>query len=119
MKLKIKLLLCLVALLIPMKGLSADALTGDITLIWDYPAAEMETNLTFLVFHSTSITVPLTNWLVLTNVVGTNLSVKLTVIPGKNFFVMKATNFWAASDFSDVASTPALPRSDMKIKVTR
>lgn len=92
---------------------------GLVTLEWDYPEAERSTNLTFYVFTSTNVAVPLTNWTALTNVVGTNLSVQLQIDPGQRYFVMTASNFWGQSDFSEVASTPSLPRRDMKLKLSR
>ena len=93
--------------------------SGRINLSWSYPTNEFDTNLVFRVYSSTNATDFLTNWSVLTNVVGTNLSATVTIAPGARFFFMTASNFWGESNPSEVASTPALPRSDSRIGITR
>lgn|SRR3990167_7444759 len=100
-------------------ALAATPPSGRVILAWDYPTNELGTNLTFRLYGSSNITTPLTNWTVLTNVVGTNLSVTVQIQPGVYFFALTASNFWMESDFSNVASTPALPRSDSKLGITR
>jgi len=90
-----------------------------ITLAWDYPAADLSTGLVFRVYHTTTITTPVANWAVITNVAGTNLSVTLTVTPGARFYVVTASNFWGESDPSNVASTPELPRSDVNLRLRK
>lgn len=97
-------------------SLRAQALV-PVTLAWDYPPAEL-TNITFKVYHSTSIALPLTNWVVLTNAISTN-QVQVSIAPGVHFFSVTASNFWGESTFSNIASTPALPRSDANLKVQR
>lgn len=89
--------------------------SGRITLAWDYPTNELGMDLTFRVYRSGD----LRNWTLLTNVVGTNATVAVQVQPGQHFFAMTASNFWGESDFSAVASTPPLPRSDSKVSITR
>jgi len=93
--------------------------SGRVNLVWDYPTNELSPDLVFRLFHSTNITVPMTNWVVLTNVPGTSTSVSVVITPGIHFFVMTASNFWGESDFSNVASTPALPRSATSPRITR
>lgn len=89
------------------------AYDGRVTLVWNYPEEELSPNLSFIVYHTTNITLPLESWPVLTNVIGTQRSVDLTITPGKNFFVMKASNFWGeSSPFSNIASTPDIPRGE-------
>ena len=103
---------------------------GDVTLAWDYPAAEYSTNLTFKIYHSQSLVVAMTNWAVLTNmpapnIVITNLLLEVQtettvrVTPGANFFSATVSNMWGESFFSNVASTPALPRSDISFRIKR
>ena len=91
----------------------------SITLAWNYPANQLSTGLVFRVYSSLDITTPLQNWTVLTNVVGTNLFVTLSVQPGARYFSLTASNLWGESDFSNVASTPAVPRSDVDLSVRR
>ena len=95
----------------------AAAIDGKVTLVWDYPVSEMTTNLTFKVYSSTNIIIPLTNWVVLTNIVGTTNSVKVQITPGACFFYVTASNFWGESNPSNVASTPVLPRSPQNLKI--
>lgn len=89
----------------------------DISLSWDYPESE-RTNVVFRVYSSTNVTIPLSQWKVMTNVTATNF-VRLKVVPGVNYFTMTASNFWGESTFSEVVSTPALPRSDVNLKVQK
>lgn len=104
--------LCLLAV-------AASPPSGRVRLAWDYEPTELSTNLTFVLRHSTSIATPLTNWLVLTNVVGTNLTIEVQITPGQHYFVLTASNFWGESDFSNVAGTPPLPRSAVNLRVAR
>ncbi len=92
--------------------------TGRLVLSWDYDEGDLETNLLFTIYWSTNAGIPMTNWTVLNTVVGTNAA-KVQVKPGANFFSVTASNLWGESPFSEVASTPALPRTDSKIRITR
>ena len=104
-------LLC-AALLAPVTPLLADTPGSDtVTLVWDYPSAELNTNLTFKLYHSINPTLPLAQWTPFTNIAGTNLSVALSIDVGVHFFFLTASNWWGESDPSNVASTPAPPRS--------
>ena len=108
-------LLC-AALLAPVSPLSADTPGSDtVTLAWDYPSAELNTNLTFKLYHSTNPTLPLAQWMPFTNIAGTNLSVALSINVGVHFFFLTASNWWGESDPSNVASTPAPPRSGVLV----
>lgn len=78
----------------------------------------------FKVYQSTNITIPLTNWNVLTNIVatnaqigGTNFQCALQVSPGQMFYAVTMTNFWGESDFSNTTQTPALP-TNPKLKIS-
>jgi hypothetical protein len=90
---------------------------GDVTLFFDYPTNQLSTNLTFRVYATTNLSFPLTNWTVIKTVVGTNTSVTVRVVPGQNYFAMTASNMWLESDFSNVALTPPLPRSDVNLTI--
>ena len=107
---------CLAAMLL--RALPTPPPAGNVTLSWDYPAAELSTNLTFKVYGSSDITVPMTSWTVLTNMVGTNTSVSLKITPGAFFFVMTSSNRWGESPFSNVASTPPLPRASTNLNIS-
>jgi hypothetical protein len=93
--------------------------SGKVTLAWDYPASELSTNLTFRVYSSATMQLPITAWPVLTNVVGTNLSVQVTVAPGQRFFFLTASNFWGESGPSNLANTPPLPRDMTNLTINR
>ncbi len=89
---------------------------GHIRLTWDYPAAEM-TDTTFNVHYSTDLAVPMTSWLVMTNVSTTN--VDLTITPGKMFFYVTATNFWGESDPSNVVHTPGVYQNAVNLQIQK
>lgn len=79
-----------------------------ISLRWNYPLAEMTTNIQFRVWHQTDFTVPFytvtsnvvhstitftrvaTNWTVVATVPGTTNETRLPVQPGVHFFVLTA-----------------------------
>lgn len=82
-----------------------------IRLAYDYPTNELSTNLTFKLYESTNLNTPLNEWKVLTNVIGTNTYIDLLVVPGQHFFALTSSNMWGESPFSNIASTPNLPRS--------
>ena len=81
-----------------------------VTLAWDYPSAEVTNIAAFKVYQSEDVSRPLREWPLLTNVSGA-LQVSFLLEPGRHFFFVTASNFWGESDPSNVASTPALPRS--------
>ena len=109
-------LLLSTALLAPLQPLSAGTLASDtVTLAWDYPLAELTTNLTFKLYHSTNPAIPPTQWTPFTNIVGTNLSAALSIDVGVHFFFLTASNWWGESDPSNVASTPPPPRSGVLV----
>jgi hypothetical protein len=90
-------------------------LRTNITLYWDYPAAQAS-NCTFILRGTTNAASPATNWPIVATVPGyTNH--QLTIQPGAYYFVCQASNLWGVSDPSNVASTPAPPRSDYSLGV--
>lgn len=109
-------LLPLLALVITLKTYAAPQLviapppTGNIRLSWDYDPSLLGTNLWFNIYETTNLTTPLSQWNLLTNVPGTNLSVDLTVGIGAHFIVGTSSNFWGESSItSNIVSTPAAP----------
>lgn len=104
--------------LLMLSALSAfGQLRTNVILEWTYPPAEL-TNVTFLLFSSQTITNPVENWPLLWTVRGTTnaptpTNLTLAMEPQVMFFAMKSSNFWGRStNFSNVAWTPAPPRSD-------
>lgn len=90
--------------------LSAPAPDGHVVLSWDYDTNQLSTNLWFNFYETTNISTPLANWNVLTNVVGTNLSVEVVITPGQHFIVATSSNFWGESSItSNMTVTPPLP----------
>jgi hypothetical protein len=108
---KILILLWFLALV---SAANAQVTNTTVTLSWDYPPAEI-TNITFKSF---GIATPMTNWTVIKTITATN-QVTVPAVAGVNFFSVTASNFWGESFFSNVASTPALPRIDVALKVQR
>lgn len=90
-----------------------------VLLSWTYPTNELSTNLTFYVFSTTNASLAITNWPQLTNVVGTNTSVQFNMVPGQQFFSIRASNMWQLGDFSAVVATPFLPRNDSVLSVQK
>ena len=100
-------------------GVAAGTNQTSLRLVWDPPSDGYSTNSSYQVYHSTNITTPLTNWALLTNLIATSSTVKVQVIPGPHLFAITHSNIWGVSDFSPVAATPALPRSDVSIQISR
>lgn len=90
---------------------------GRIRLDWDYPPNEITTDIVFRVYSSTNITIPITNWMVLTNV--TTNEAHLTISPGRTFFYVTASNFWGESDPSNVVGLPPLPTNGTNLRIQR
>lgn len=88
-------------------------LRTSVQFAWQYPTNQLSTNLTFRLYASPDAAAPATNWLVVTNVVGTNLGVTLPLAPTNLFFFVTASNLWGESNPSQVVSTPAPPRNDL------
>lgn len=99
-------------------GVLPGQLRNSVTLAWDgYPPGELSTNLTFKVYSSTNPAVPLTNWQVFTNVVGTNTSVVIVMQPEQRFFFVTASNLWGESTPSNVAGSPPPPRDNLTVRL--
>jgi hypothetical protein len=88
------------------------------TLSWGTPAG-FDSNGVVRVYHSTDITVPMTNWIVLISVPGNASNTPITIIPGAHFYSGTYSNMWGEGGFSAVVSTPPLPRSDVIFSLTR
>lgn len=95
--------------------LAAGTNTQNVVLAWNdtnnFKAGI--TSMTYRVYGSTNVGLPMASWSALATVrstnVGTNaISVSLPVIPGAWFFTVTASNFWE-SDFPPAVSTPPVP----------
>ncbi len=77
---------------------------SKVVLSWTYPSAELTTNITFHVFHSTNAGQALTNWTWLTNCPGTQtqLLVRLPNPGGFHLLTIAVSNQW-------VLGPPAVP----------
>lgn len=107
-----------VTILPPMPGtLPPPGVPVERGLTWPYPADELTTNVTFHVVTTTNISTPLASWTPFTNAIGTN-SIRISFLPGVNFFAVYASNYWGRGDFSDAALTPAMPRGGLKPSLT-
>lgn len=92
-------------------------LRDSIFLFWDYPE-EGDDTLSFNLWHKDSL--PLISgggWNMRTNIPGTERQIVLPIEPGVHFFTLTASNLWGESGFSNVASTPAPPRSDVELGI--
>ena len=81
-----------------------NAVPGMTSYVW-------QTNSAYLIIGTTDLSVPLTNWPVVSLVTNWSLGPALwmtstvPVIPDKWFFAVITTNFWGTSDPSTVAQT--------------
>jgi len=98
-------------------GAPPGVMRTSVTLAWDYPTNQLSTNLTFRIFSTTNITQSVTNWPLYGATSGTNLSATFPIDANQRWFVMTASNWWGSSDFSTVAATPPLPRSDVSLSL--
>lgn len=97
-------------------GLSLRAAT--ITLLWDYPTNDLGADLTFKVYSTTNIAVPMTNWQVST-IVGTTTAAQVTMAPSRRFFFVTASNIWGESGPSNITNTPAPVTNVIGLKLTK
>jgi len=89
----------------------------SITLSWNY--SQPDTNTFIKLYRSTDISIPLTNWNVITMVSSTTNQVIIQILPGKAFYYATATNFWGESDPSSIDLTPAMPVKVDNLKAKR
>jgi len=83
--------------------------TTNVTLRWDYPAAELA-GITFKLYSHTNLLVPWATWPLIA--VTTNLHAVVPMQPQQRFFYATASNFWGeTSPPSNSAGTPPPPRS--------
>lgn len=93
---------------------------ATVTLSWTYPGTPTP-DLAFVIYYSTNLNAPFTNWPVLTNFYATNqyasslfttnmqFGQQVAVVPGQYFFVVVASNMWGISQLSNMAWTPPVP----------
>lgn len=87
------------------------AVIKNITLSWGFPVAELTTNISFNVYSTTNIILPLPLWPLVTNVSGLKSNVTIPIHPGITFYCVTATNrMGESSPFSNVVSEQ-VPRS--------
>lgn len=110
--------------------------TNDVPVIlaFDYPTNDLPAVYAFRIYASTNLSLPVSQWPLLTNCWLTNLvitnrssdastnvglQISLPVQPGARWFVVTASNFWGESPFSNVTAAPALPRGDVVLRLWR
>jgi hypothetical protein len=85
-------------------------------LKWDYPTPLLSTALTFRVYFSDLPTVPLTNWVLLVTVPGTNTSTPVTITPINRYYAVQTSNVWGAV-FSTVVLSPAALLTNVNLQL--
>jgi len=111
-------------------ALFVGAPASSCVLAWSYPTSEVQSNLSFTVYTSPSLSIPQTNWIAVTNfsslsnsvATASNLhfNVRVPVWYGAQFWTATADDtFWGKSYFSQDAWTNPLPRLDNQIKISR
>jgi hypothetical protein len=91
-------------------------LRTNITLAW-IPANTPSTNFIYKIYSSTNILQPPTNWSVYATASGSVSNITLPIDANQRWFVMTASNWWGESSFSNVASTPPIPRYDQEFGI--
>jgi hypothetical protein len=112
-----KLILLLSLLALPVMG----QLKTNLTLSWDYPPTSQSTTITFYVFSSADISVPMSNW---------NYVAWVACVPGISnymipvmagakpvWFTAGASNLTGYAPFPGAAECPPAPRSDVILRV--
>jgi hypothetical protein len=115
-------LLSVTVLLMAMPLLAAPQ---QIKLAWDWDAnGQNLAECSFRIYQTTNVSAPLTNWVMVTNVTGTNAftgsnyMVPLMVVPAQYFWTVTVSNFWSESDTSNVVNAPPVPLSP-KLKLSK
>ena len=86
-------------------GQSLLAAPRPVTFVWTPPTNGVPD--IYVLYQTTNLFQPLTNWAPILTIPGTNTTCQLTLIPGAYCFTMTASNFWGESPFSNLAGTPA------------
>jgi len=101
----ILLLTCLVAIAGP------GTVKTNVTLTADYDTNAASADLSFNLYSTTNITLPIAQWPVVTNVLypacmtnGTNVQIVLPISSGPHFYALTASNWWGESPFSNVTN---------------
>lgn len=110
-----KKLLLVLGLLVALTTSSKPLLGGPI-LKWDYPAPLLSTGITFRVYFSDLPTAPLTNWVLLVTVPGTNTSTPVNITPINRYYVVQTSNVWGAV-FSTVVLSPAALLTNVNLEL--
>ena len=79
--------------------------TGAVWLVWDAPTNAPDV---YKLYHSTSLSVPLTNWEHIATAPGNVTTAQAFVQPGQHFFFLTASNAWGETLPSNVAGTAPL-----------
>jgi len=87
----------------------------NVTLIADYDTNVVSSDMVFKLYTSSDVSVPVTNWTVLTNLVypgcminGTNVICTVGLTPGQHFYFMTASNYFGESPPSNVTNAAVL-----------
>jgi len=95
-------LTCLVAIAGP------GTVKTNVTLIADYDTNAVSADLSFNLYSTTNIALPVAQWPVVTNVLypacmvnGTNVQIILPIQPGPHFYALTASNWFGESPFSN------------------
>jgi hypothetical protein len=106
MKKKLAIFMSVFVALVALAATSPPA--GDVMLEW-VQSTPASTNKMFKLYGSPTISAPLTNWTVLTNISGLATNVSVRIVPGVYFFSITESNLWGESSFSVVVQSPPLP----------
>lgn len=89
---------------------------GTVHLGWDYPVDQLSADLVFEIRHSVDLRLPVAQWPVLTNVVGTNLSIPFPMERGQHFFVITVSNSVSGTGFAGDVSSPLFVQAALTVE---
>lgn len=90
-----------------MVGVVFAAVRTTVDLSWTYSPSEVS-NVTFNIYFSTNVALPTTNWTLITNISGTNVTIQVS--PGQGFYFATASNAFGESLPSNTAQV-TIPRN--------
>lgn len=114
---KTKTILSIIIALFAPTLLGEGSVKTNLTLAWDYPTNQFDTNLVFILRYTTNAAISITNWPVIQVINGSNRQTTVAMSPSVAFFVMTASNLWGEGFFSNVAAVPPPPTSSLVLTI--
>jgi hypothetical protein len=102
----------LIAIVFMLSALTASAqstnIVGCVTFAWgdnNPPATQADPSYHYNFYHSTNVTVPLTNWVKIATAASGVTNLPVNIPAGTHYFFVTAADWWSESPPSNIAST--------------